>query len=711
MGKLTASLVVSLTDRTAAGARSVKKSLSDIQRAERDLALSRSNRRLSRVDRAEEALQLARDREAHRLELERDRALEQRQRRMGIFYSGVTAAAAIAGYAAAKSYSKFADVERQIGRIALNADKGAEIVGPTITKLQQVAQKTALSFEDVAGGLDTLVASGRSLEDSLAFLPSVALTAQASGAAISDIALSADAMAGSMKISAAEMQSAFDVLLAGGKAGKFESRDMAQYLPSLLPAFSALGYEGVEGITKMAAMLQVVRNQAGSSAEAATYLGNVFQKMYSEETAKKFKKFGVNLPKALDQAKKESKDILDVFLDMVQLATKGDLSKLTQLFTDAEMQKGVRALIMGRPDLEKFTHALSNVDGSALRDFNQIADDSAAKIQKFWNLWEKLETQLGSGGAKVINPVLETFTNAIDDAEATVRGLGGMDEEQRNWQKQDFDKRYRQYNPDARFWEVNEAYFDEVRKVGRGEAKSVFDMLDRADGNRRGGEQTAKYASRGTYNPSTIKDTAADKVSTSVPLPRWRPGSSEEKAQQKDEETRRKNDSQRRLMGYPARGTYDAGAQDGYREWMLEESRKLTREQRRQRLRDVDPALLGMDGMFGVEMEEKQPQRPKRGGILDDLETSKPLDVSAVGPREVTLTGTPTVISQPSGVQQVQVTNPTPVLAPINVGGVTVHVTSGVDPAAIAQEVGNEVGRRMKSSLAGLQADTGWEIS
>lgn len=711
MGKLSASLVVSLTDRTAAGARNVKKSLSDIQRAERDLELARRNRRLTRVDRAEEALQIARDRDAHRLEQDRDRALAERQRRMGVFYSGVTFAATAASYAVGKSYAQFAEVERKIGRVALNADKGAEVVGPTLTKLQKVAQETALSFEDVSNGLETLVASGRSLDNSMAFLPSVAITAQASGAAISDIALSADAMAGSMRISAAEMQKAFDILVAGGKAGKFELKDMAQYLPSLLPAFSALGYEGTEGMQKIVAMLQVVRNQAGSSSEAATYLGNVFQKMYSEETAKKFKKFGVDLPKALDQAKKEGKDVLDVFLDLAQVATKGDLSKLTQLFTDAEMQKGVRALLMGRSDLERFTRALSNVDGSALRDFNQIADDSAAKIQRFWNLWEKLQVKLGSGAAGTVNPVLETFTDAIDDAEAVSRGLQGMDEEKRNWQARDFEKRYRQQNPDAWFWEVNRAYFDEVRKVGRGQAKTVFDTLNRADGARRGGERTAKEPSRGTYNPDKVKEVVADNGIESVVLPRWRPGSAEEKAQQKDEETRRKNDVQRRLMGYPGRGTYDVGGKGAYREWMLEESRKMTREQRRQRLRDVDPALLGMDGMFGVEMEEQQHRPPRQGGILDELDKSEPLNVSAAGPREVTLTGTPTVISQPSGVQHVQVTNPTPVLAPINVGGVTVHVTSAADPAAIGQLVGDEIGHRIKSELAGIQADTGWEIA
>ncbi|MGQ3295609.1 MAG: phage tail tape measure protein, partial [Shinella sp.] len=497
MGKLSANLVVSLKDDTSAGARGVKRSLTEIERAERNLALARRNSRLSRVDKAEDALQLARDREAMQLEHERQALADRRHRSMSMALNGAAIATTALGYAAAKSYSEFAGVERQIGRIALNADKSASIVGPTIVKLQNVAQDTAMSFEDVSSGLETLVASGRSLDDSMAFLPSVAMTAQASGAAISDIALSADALAGSMKIGASDMQRAFDILVAGGKAGKFELKDMAQYLPSLLPAFSALGYEGTEGMQKIVAMLQVVRNQAGSSAEAATYLGNVFQKMYSEETAKKFKKFGVDLPKALDKAKREGRDVLDVFLDMTTVATKGDLSKLTQLFTDAEMQKGIRALMMGRGQMEQFTRALGNVEGSALKDFNQIAEDSAAKIQRLSTLWGQFTTQVGAGVADAVNPVLEDVTRTITAAQARAEGRR-MQGEFLESNREEHRRRYRailRRKPENRNLSEDELqsklshgdivsdgmFKEDTQSLGEGKFRTVYDRLNQME--------------------------------------------------------------------------------------------------------------------------------------------------------------------------------------------------------------------------------------
>ncbi len=82
----------------------------------------------------------------------------------------------------------------------------------------------------------------------MSFLPAVVQTAQAAGAETSDIAASADALATSFKIAGSEMQGAFDILVAGGNAGKFELKDLARYLPSI----AALGGGGRLGRARRA---------------------------------------------------------------------------------------------------------------------------------------------------------------------------------------------------------------------------------------------------------------------------------------------------------------------------------------------------------------------------------------------------------------------------------------------------------------------------
>lgn len=536
MSRLSASLVVDITDKTGGKTRAIIGNMDRLKRAERDYMLADRNVNLSRRDRAME-----------RLMMEREADLERRRQRAARITGLVTTGAITAGYMAAKAYQNYAQLERRVNRIVINADKGADTIQPTIQKLQAIANATSSSFEEVVTGLEALVASGRTLEESLAFLPSVALTAQASGAAMNDVALSADALSGSLKISASDMQQAFDILVAGGKAGKFELKDMSQYLPSLLPAFAALGYKGNEGLQKIVAALQVVRNQTGSSSEAATNFGNILNKMYSEETAKKFKKFGIDLPAALAKAKKEGRDVLDVFLDMTMIATKGDLSKLTRLFTDAEYQKGVRALVTQREELEKLNAELGRVDGTTLKDFGQIAADSEAKLQRLSNLWSRFATQIGGQlVAPVANPILDNLTKTMDDIEAESRALAGMSGREREMQTSEFFRRYRELHPGAFGREVNGALGEARRAVGRGEARSVFDGLSAEEGRRRGGDVAGRYPSRGSYGAfSAGQGLGAGPADGRIPIPGSRPAM-----------TATENAGRERAGYYPTQGDY-----------------------------------------------------------------------------------------------------------------------------------------------------------
>lgn len=672
MGKLSASLVVDITDKTGAKTKAIIGNMNRLQRAERDLALADRGAQLSRRDRALE-----------RVMIERETSIEERRQRIAMWAARGGTALAVASLAAGKAYKNYADVERQINRIVLNADKGAEAIRPTMATLQKVASDTRMSFADATEGLETLVASGRSLEDALGFLPSVAVTAQASGAAISDVALSADSMAGSMQIGAAEMQRAFDILVAGGKAGKFELRDMSQYLPSLLPAFAALGYEGTEGLQKIVAILQVMRNQAGSSSEAATYLGNVLNKMYSEETSNKFKKFGIDIRKELDLAKASGKDVIDVFVEMAAKATKGDLAKLPMIFTDSELQKGMRALITQRPELEKLFKELGNVDGTALKDVNQIFEDSASKIQKMSNLWGKFTNQIGTGVASVANPVLETVTTAIDDATAQVNALKSFRDNAHYEQTQaEYIRRYQEVNPDASWATANEYFGQTLIKLGHGQIKSVLGEIDRDLGRVRGANTTARFPSRGAYQQAAEEtlDVSAPRQKGEIAIPQPRPVRQAPLAFG---------------AGYPSPGSYERETDAGLRpdqkgslsdvealvaraikadiareargrsgfEWLFDPEFWLGKAAGGGTLREQ----IGFEVTGGALGRSSDASAGSEGGGIPSVTVSdtapsrevveKSSSSQVRGPQDVSLRGIPTIISQPSGVQLVQVTN------------------------------------------------------
>lgn len=335
----------------------------------------------------------------------------------GLAYASMSRllAPGLVGYGAARMFGDFATLERRMTRIGITADASSEKTKAALGDIQTMAKTYAMPVNQALEGMEALVAAGRDMESAMAFLPSVMATAQAAGADVADIATTADAVGNSFEIAGDKMQGAFDILVAAGKAGKFELKDMAQYLPSLAPAWAALGYTGEEALRKLAAALQVVRDRTGSSSEAATAMQNVIQKMASNETQNRFKKnFGIDLRRELERAKKDGKDILETFLDLTTIATKGDLSKLPQIFSDAQLQVGVRALMAGRQNMRGLIQDLKSVDGTAMRDLNRVLEDSQTKIDRMATAWGKMKTAMGSAIAPAATGAMQVVLDKID---------------------------------------------------------------------------------------------------------------------------------------------------------------------------------------------------------------------------------------------------------------------------------------------------------
>lgn len=335
------------------------------------------------------------------------------------------AAPAALAYGATNASKEFASLERRLTRIGINADASKEQMTGAMTQMRRVADDLNTPVDNIVSGLESLIASGKSLDEALAFLPSVSRTAHAADADFNDMATTADAVSNSFDIAADRMENAFDILAMGGKAGKFELKDMAAELPSLAPAFAALGYRGEAGLKKLTAALQVVRMETGQSGEAATSFMDVITKMNSETVSNNFKKkFGVDIRKEMEKAKEAGEDTLDAFIRLSREAVKGDLSKLPLLFTDKQMLIGMRALMNHTGDLKTLFEELGDAAGSVNADIKKLATDGQADIDHLANSWDRLKKSVGKGimdaGAA---DAMSGIANSIDYAGAVNAGL------------------------------------------------------------------------------------------------------------------------------------------------------------------------------------------------------------------------------------------------------------------------------------------------
>lgn len=334
------------------------------------------------------------------------------------------AAPAAVAYGAQRMVREFAGVERTLTRIGINADASREQMQGVYKELQQIAQATSTPVHNIVAGLDSLIASGKSLEEAMALIGSVSATAQASGADFGQMATTADAVSNSFGIAGASMQSAFDILAKGGKAGKFELRDMAAELPSLAPAFAALGYEGEDGLKRLTAALQTVRMETGTSGEAATSFMDVLTKINSVTVTNSFKKqFGVDLPREMRKAKAAGEDTLEAFIRLSREAVNGDMSKLPLLFTDKQMLIGMRALMNHTEDYRDLLNELGSAAGTVGTDLKRVLDDSQGSIDRMSNSFTRLRTTIGEAIAPVASGMMDRISGGIDRASAVNAGL------------------------------------------------------------------------------------------------------------------------------------------------------------------------------------------------------------------------------------------------------------------------------------------------
>jgi len=340
------------------------------------------------------------------------------------------APAAVAAFSA-RALKDFAAVERQMTRIGITADAGAAETEEAFRRMQIVSKEMALPLDAAITAVDTLVSSGLSLKEAMDFLPSVLATAQASGSATEDIANTAIKASSALKIEASQMQRAFDIMVMGGKAGQFELKDMATYIPELANSFASLGYTGEEGLKQLIAMLQTIREDTGSASAAATQAQNIFGKMYNDDTAKKFAKFGIDLRKELKAARVQGEGAVQAFVRLSQEAIKGDLSKLPQLFTEQEFRLGMQSLITSADSWKSFLESVNSadVDGTVFRDLKRVTEDAQASLDRLSGSWDALMKRFGQKVAGVATPVIDSVVSATDKQDAidralTARGMG-----------------------------------------------------------------------------------------------------------------------------------------------------------------------------------------------------------------------------------------------------------------------------------------------
>ena len=144
-------------------------------------------------------------------------------------------------------------------------------------------------IEEAANAYKFMASAGMEGKAVLTALPSVL---KASSAGFAESTVVANALTGVMAnfpAGAISATRALDVLFAATNAGKVEFKDLATYMPQLLPNAKALGF----GFEELAGTYATLTKAGVGSAESATLIGNAFTALGRGETLQRMQKEGI----------------------------------------------------------------------------------------------------------------------------------------------------------------------------------------------------------------------------------------------------------------------------------------------------------------------------------------------------------------------------------------------------------------------------------
>lgn len=326
-----------------------------------------------------------------------------------------TAATAVAlGFALSRPYAaarEFESVLEDIGQKANLSRRAQLLLGSSIRALGPQVNRSA---QEIAAGVDVLAGFGLDPNQAVTMMRPIGRAATAYRAQIEDLARASFAAVDNLDVPFNQTSRALSVMAIAGKEGAFELRDMAQYFPSLTAAAAALGQTGTPAVADLAAALQIARKGAGDSAEAATNLSNVLQKINAPATRRKFAAMGVDLEASLRQAAERGLTPIEAIAEITNRTLRGDLSKIGDLFEDAQVQKGLRPIIQNLEEYRRIRAAAANGGDVVDQDFARRMQTSAAAADAFKAKIQNLAISFGTALLPAINGVLDFVGPFVD---------------------------------------------------------------------------------------------------------------------------------------------------------------------------------------------------------------------------------------------------------------------------------------------------------
>ncbi len=320
-------------------------------------------------------------------------------------YALAAAAALAFGAAAVKATNMALDWQKSMAKVNVTAQLGRKELSGLSTQLRYVGSQMTGEFMEVPEAFNRIISAGLSVDQSMAALVP---TLKAAKAGFTDIETVAAAGIGVMKSSGENINVVYDTLFATLNKGNAEFKDIAQYLPKVIPGARLAGAE----LYETAGAFAFLTAQGQTAEQSTTGLMNAFKALSDPRFTKGFKDIGVNV---FDKGK---------FRGILPIVT--DLQKRMQGLNDEQAGLLIKTIGLDQEARMAFGTMIQNVDElKSTLDFvknstgqlDEAVKNSATSTEgwaKGWNKVKFLAIEFGNLFVPIVEWLGEGFNKLME---------------------------------------------------------------------------------------------------------------------------------------------------------------------------------------------------------------------------------------------------------------------------------------------------------
>ncbi|MDR1865979.1 MAG: phage tail tape measure protein [Bacteroidales bacterium] len=321
----------------------------------------------------------------------------------------VAAGAVALGTAFVKCTKMANDWHEQMANINVTAEQTPAQLRKLSDELMAVGARNAAPLEEVPKAYAAILGA---LDDVNTATATLEPTLRASKAGFTDIETTARAATSTMMAAGVESEKAFDVLFMTVKKGNAEFKDVANYLPKVIPMARTLGFSLEETAGAFASLTAKLNPNSASTA-----LEGAIRAFSNEKVVAKLKGIGINV---FDVRTGASRPLLDIIKDMnaamTGLTDRQRMAKMGMLDMDQTATLGISAMMQDIDGLAGSIDATTNSQGA----LNNAYRDAAGPLDS----WKIAQNQIRADMIKIGEIFLPVLGQIGLAASAALRGIG-----------------------------------------------------------------------------------------------------------------------------------------------------------------------------------------------------------------------------------------------------------------------------------------------